>query len=67
MYERTKEEKYLKAAQLMAKQLEQQPKTSDGGYWHRSTYPNQMWLDGIYMADVFSVEKSSCSSCAANR
>jgi unsaturated rhamnogalacturonyl hydrolase len=56
MHERTGDERYLKAAQLMAKQLEQQPKTSDGGYWHRSTYPNQMWLDGIYMADVFSVE-----------
>lgn len=56
MYERTKQDKYLKAAQLMARQLDEQPKTSDGGYWHRSTYPNQMWLDGIYMADVFSVQ-----------
>jgi unsaturated rhamnogalacturonyl hydrolase len=56
MWQRTKEEKYLKAAQLLIKQLDQQPRTSDGGYWHRSTYPNQMWLDGIYMADVYSAE-----------
>ena len=56
MYDRTKEEKYLKAARYVASQLDRQPRTSDGGYWHRSTYPNQMWLDGIYMADVFSVE-----------
>ena len=55
-YDRTKDEKYLKAARYVASQLDEQPKTSDGGYWHRSTYPNQMWLDGIYMADVFSVE-----------
>lgn len=55
-YDRTKDEKYLKAAKLLASQLDTQPKTSDGGYWHRSTYPNQMWLDGIYMADVFSVQ-----------
>jgi rhamnogalacturonyl hydrolase YesR len=56
MYDRTKEEKYLKAARYVASQLDRQPRTSDGGYWHRSTYPNQMWLDGIYMADVFSVQ-----------
>ena len=56
MYDRTKEEKYLKAAYYVASQLDRQPRTSEGGYWHRSTYPNQMWLDGIYMADVFSVE-----------
>ncbi len=56
MYERTKEEKYMQAARYVATQLDKQPRTSDGGYWHRSTYPNQMWLDGIYMADVFAVQ-----------
>ncbi|KAF2219111.1 putative cell wall glycosyl hydrolase YteR [Elsinoe ampelina] len=29
-------------------------RTPLGGFFHRSpTYPNQMWLDGIFMADVF--------------
>jgi unsaturated rhamnogalacturonyl hydrolase len=56
MHERTKEEKYLTAARYVATQLDKQPRTSDGGYWHRSTYPNQMWLDGIYMADVYAVQ-----------
>jgi unsaturated rhamnogalacturonyl hydrolase len=56
MHERTKDEKYLKAAAYVATQLDKQPRTSDGGYWHRSTYPNQMWLDGIYMADVYAVQ-----------
>ncbi len=56
LYDHTKDEKYLKAAKYVHSQLDEQPKTSDGGYWHRSTYPNQMWLDGIYMADVFNVE-----------
>lgn len=55
-YERTKDDRYLEAAKVLAKQLDEQPRTSDGGYWHRSTYPNQMWLDGIYMADVFSAK-----------
>lgn len=56
VHRRTSEEKYLMAARTLARQLDEQPRTSDGGYWHRSTYPNQMWLDGIYMADVFSAQ-----------
>jgi unsaturated rhamnogalacturonyl hydrolase len=59
MYDLTKEEKYLKAARYLATQLDEQPRTTDGGFWHRSTYPNQMWLDGIYMAEVFAVEFAS--------
>lgn len=54
-YERTGDERYRKAMRELVQQLEEQPRTSEGGYWHRSTYPNQMWLDGIYMADVFAV------------
>ncbi len=30
--------------------------TSEGGYWHKDKYPNQMWLDGLYMGGVFAVE-----------
>ncbi len=56
IYDHTKEAKYLTAATYVATQLDKQPRTSDGGYWHRSTYPNQMWLDGIYMADVYAVQ-----------
>jgi len=29
--------------------LIQQPRNSEGGYWHKKVYPNQMWLDGLYM------------------
>lgn len=56
VYGRTHDERYLKAAQHLIHQLDNQPRTSDGGFWHRSTYPNQMWLDGIYMADVFAAQ-----------
>ena len=56
MYERTGDERYMTAAKYVATQLDKQPRTSEGGYWHRSTYPNQMWLDGIYMADVYAVQ-----------
>ena len=61
MYGHTKEDKYLKAAEELVSQLDKQPRTTEGGYWHRSTYPNQMWLDGIYMADIFSAKYAAAT------
>jgi len=49
----TKDEKYLKGIQLLRSQLNDQPRTSEGGFWHKKVYPNQMWLDGLYMAEPF--------------
>jgi len=51
-------EKYKKAADLLWKQLEEQPKTKEGGYWHKKRYPNQMWLDGLFMGEPFAAEYS---------
>ena len=46
--------KYKKAmADDLILQLKNQPKTTDGGFWHKLRYPHQMWLDGIYMASPF--------------
>jgi len=53
VYASTKEEKYLKAMQLLRKQLEEHPRTQSGGFWHKKIYPNQMWLDGLYMGEPF--------------
>ncbi len=53
LYEETKNEKYKKAADTLRKQLELQPRTSEGGFWHKKVYPNQMWLDGLFMAEPF--------------
>ena len=30
-----------------------QPRTPEGSFWHKAIYPNQVWLDGIYMAQPF--------------
>ncbi len=49
-------EKYRKAADLLRKQLAQQPRTKEGGFWHKNIYPYQMWLDGLYMAEPFYAE-----------
>ncbi|GGF79350.1 glycoside hydrolase family 88/105 protein [Wenyingzhuangia marina] len=53
LYDRTKDEKYLKVLQLIRKQLAEQPRTPQGGFWHKQIYPNQMWLDGLYMGEPF--------------
>ncbi|KAJ0310230.1 hypothetical protein Brms1b_008824 [Colletotrichum noveboracense] len=53
-YEKTGEEKYRIAADGIKRTLDNHPRTPTGGLWHREVvYPNQMWLDGIYMADTF--------------
>jgi rhamnogalacturonyl hydrolase YesR len=49
---------YRQAAQLLHQQLAQQPRTSEGGYWHKKKYTHQMWLDGLYMAEPFAAEYS---------
>jgi unsaturated rhamnogalacturonyl hydrolase len=53
LYARTHDERYRKAAALLREQLRRHPRTSEGGFWHKKTYPNQMWLDGLYMAQPF--------------
>lgn len=55
-YDKTKEEKYLKAMQLLRQQLTAHPRTQSGGFWHKKIYPNQMWLDGLYMGEPFYAE-----------
>lgn len=56
LHDETGDDKYKSIADTLMLHLSQQPKTSDGGYWHKEIYPYQMWLDGIFMADVFSMQ-----------
>ncbi|KAI6087402.1 glycoside hydrolase family 105 protein [Hypoxylon rubiginosum] len=59
-YERTGETKYKQAADIIRAQLDRHPRTPLGGFWHRDpNYPNQMWLDGIFMADSFYAKWTS--------
>tara|TARA_R110002049_G_scaffold287626_1_gene469770 strand:- start:11107 stop:12354 length:1248 start_codon:yes stop_codon:yes gene_type:complete len=56
LYDKTKEERFLKAMQTLSSQMDSQPRTSDGGFWHKKRYPYQMWLDGLYMAEPFHAQ-----------
>lgn len=59
LYKETGEEKYKKAAALLRSQLADQPRNSQGGFWHKQRYPFQMWLDGLYMGAPFYAEYGS--------
>jgi unsaturated rhamnogalacturonyl hydrolase len=52
----THDERFQKTATLLRRQLDTQPRTSEGGFWHKQRYPRQMWLDGLYMAIPFYAE-----------
>ena len=52
-YAVTGKEKYRKAMQVLLEQINEQPRTSDGGFWHKQRYEHQMWLDGLYMCSPF--------------
>jgi unsaturated rhamnogalacturonyl hydrolase len=45
--------KYRRAADTLRRQLAEQPRTAEGGFWHKKIYPGQMWLDGLFMAGPF--------------
>jgi len=53
LYEMTGEEKYAIAARGIRADVNNLPKNSAGGFFHKGEYANQMWADGIYMAEPF--------------
>ena len=48
--------KYDKAIENIFAQLQDQPRTDAGVFWHKQVYPYQVWLDGLYMAEPFYAE-----------
>lgn len=53
LWEATGEERYRLAADRLFAQLKRQPRLEAGVFWHKRIYPNQVWLDGLYMGSVF--------------
>ncbi|MBR6752656.1 MAG: glycoside hydrolase family 88 protein [Clostridia bacterium] len=53
LYRMTGKEKYRRAMDTLQRALDAQPRTYEGSWWHKKIYPHQVWLDGIYMAQVF--------------
>ncbi len=56
LYRETSDQRYRRVAVHLREQVLWQPRTSEGGFWHKLIYPFQMWLDGVYMAGPFMTE-----------
>jgi len=48
-YNITGHKKYRKAIEILMEQLRNQPRTKTGNFWHKKIYPEQVWLDGLFM------------------
>src|SRR6478609_9261591 len=59
LYDTSKEQKYLTALKTLRRQFDDHPRTPSGGFWHKKIYPNQMWLDGLYMGEPFYARYTS--------
>jgi unsaturated rhamnogalacturonyl hydrolase len=59
LYDKTKQEKYLTALKTLRKNFDDYPRTQSAGFWHKKIYPNQMWLDGLYMGEPFYARYTS--------
>ena len=56
LYDKSGEERFIKACDKLRGQLVRQPRTKSGVYWHKEIYPWQIWLDGLYMQGPFNAE-----------
>ena len=65
LYQQTGMAKYRIAADSIRKRYDTIPRGPSGGFWHKQTYPNQMWLDSIYMGEPFLMRYASLGTCGA--
>lgn len=56
LFERTGEPKYKRALDRLISHIDEYPKNPEGGFWHMDLFPDQMWLDGLYMGGPVCAE-----------
>lgn len=52
-YKQTGDEKFKKAADFIRKSYDDYPRTSDGVFWHGRGTVGQIWVDGVFMGQMF--------------
>lgn len=50
------DKRYRRVTRMIREQIDDQPRTASGEFWHKQIYPHQVWLDGFYMALPFYAE-----------
>lgn len=53
VYQQTGERKYRLAADAIKAMFQEYPRNSDGGFWHARLLPHEMWIDGVFMGQMF--------------
>ena len=53
VYEHTHDPRYRVAATQIRKMFENYPRNADGGFWHNPKLPGEMWVDGVFMGEMF--------------
>lgn len=56
LWDRTKDERYLRCIASVWQQVLDIPRTAEGGFYHKVRLTDQMWLDGLYMSGPFIAE-----------
>ena len=60
------EKRYLDQIKAIAHQFALQMRTPSGGFWHKAIYPQQMWLDGLYMHGPFYIRYGVLTNTVAS-
>lgn len=53
LYEHTGDERYQVAARHIRETFDTYPRNTDGGFWHNPKLPGEMWVDGVFMGQMF--------------
>jgi rhamnogalacturonyl hydrolase YesR len=62
MFEHTRQEKYKIAARTIHEAFAHYPRNADGGFWHAGWAKHQMWVDGVFMGQIFEARYGAMMS-----
>ncbi|MGA2605984.1 MAG: glycoside hydrolase family 88 protein [Terriglobia bacterium] len=55
LYEHTHDPRYRTAAASIRRAFDSFPRNADGGFWHNPNLPGEMWVDGVFMGEIFLI------------
>jgi unsaturated rhamnogalacturonyl hydrolase len=53
LYEHTHDPRYRAAAIQIRRMFDHYPRNADGSFWHNPRLPGEMWVDGVFMGEMF--------------
>lgn len=65
--DQSSDDKYKKRLQQKLERLKSHPRTQSNNFWHKNIYPNQVWLDGLYMCMPVFLQDSLNEDDAINQ